>query len=107
MIALAASRESPGTTADVVRPGARVTVWFDDEGAAEHLVIGHASRDDAAWSVSPDAPIAGALLGARVGDRRAFPVGERMVTVTVREILSRGTDQDSRGHGRRVPASKG
>lgn len=107
MIAMAASPGPSGTTSDVVRLGVRVTVWFDDEQETEHLVIGHASWAGSARAVSPDAPIAVALLGARVGDRRAFPVGERMVTVTVQQILGSGHDQDGRAHGGCEPAQEG
>ncbi len=70
-------------TTDQVRFGATVELADEDEQRRTVTIVGDDETDAGAGRIGWSAPLARAMIGARVGDERAvrLPVGEKFYTV--------------------------
>lgn len=70
----------------IVGLGSTVVITFDDGRAMTFAIVGTGEEDPSEGKISDQSPLGRALLGAKAGETRAYQVGEKTTTVTVKEV---------------------
>ncbi|MDD5606639.1 MAG: GreA/GreB family elongation factor [Candidatus Pacebacteria bacterium] len=67
--------------------GTGVEIEYDNGEIFKFILVGYQITNDGE-KVSIYSPLGQAILGAKVGERRIFQVGEKIIKVTIKKILS-------------------